>query len=194
MTRWLPRLSARDRRALLLGAWIVLPALVVALVVRPAVAQLGDVHDALAAEGLLLARERAALADARADRTGAARERPVAERLFSGRDDVMATAALASYVGGLAEAQDVWVQSATTLDAVRDASGVRQLRVSVRAEGDVAGVVRLLDALERGRYLVRVDHLEVAVTPAERSGDGSEPLVVRATFTGFAAPAREGAP
>jgi len=194
MTRWLQRLSARDRRALTLGAWIALPALAVALVVRPAVSQLGEVHDALAAERLLLARERAALADARADVDGAARERPVADRLFSGQDDVMATAALASYVGGLAEAQDVWVQSATTLDAVRDASGVRQLRVSVRAEGDVAGVVRLLDALERGRYLVRVDHLEVAVTPAERSGDGSEPLVVRATLTGFAAPAREGAP
>jgi hypothetical protein len=194
MTRWWLRLSARDRRALALGAWIAVPALLVALVLRPALAQLSDLRDTLAAERLLLARERAALAEARAQRLDTERERPVAERLFSGRDDVIATAALASYVGDLAEAQDVWVQSATTLDADRDASGVRQLRVSMRAEGDVTGVVRLLDALERGRFLVRVDNLEIAVTPAERSGDGSEPLVVRATLTGFAAPTREDAP
>lgn len=194
MTRWLHRLSARDRRALALGAWIVLPALLLALVIRPGVARLNDVRDTLAAERLLLARERTAIAEARAARDGAERERPVAERLFTGRDDVMATAALASYVGGLAEAQDVWVQSASTLDAQRDASGVRRLRVSVRAEGDVTGIVRLLDALDRGRYLVRVDDLELAVTPAERTVDGSEPLVLRATVTGFAAPWVDEAP
>lgn len=194
MRRWLQQLSARDRRALVLGAWCVVPALLLALVVRPAVSQVNGMRDTLAAERLLLARERAAIADARAAHDGTERERSVAERLFSGRDDVIATAALASYVGAVAEAQDVWVQSATTLGAERDAFGVRQLRVSVRAEGDIAGVVRLLDALDRGRYLVRVDDLEIAVTPTERNLDGSEPLVMRATLTGFAAPWAEGAP
>ncbi len=194
MTRWLQQLSVRDRRALTIGAWIVLPALFLALVVRPAVAQLNELRDTLAAERLLLTRERAALADVRAVDNATERERPVAERLFSGRDDVIATAALAAYVGDVAESHEVWVQSATTLDALRDASGLRRLRVSVRAEGDIAGVVRLLDALDRGRYLVRVDDLDIAVTPAERSTDGSEPLVVRATVTGFAGPHVEGAP
>jgi hypothetical protein len=194
VTRWLQRLSARDRRALRLGAWIVLPALLVALVLRPAVSRLDETRDTLAAERLLLAREHAALADARAADEGSTTQWPAADRLFSGRDDVIATAALASYVGGLAEAQDVWVQSASTLEAERDASGVRQLRVSLRAEADVAGVVRLLDALERGRYLVRVADLELVVSPAARSDDGSEPLLVRATLTGFAAPSPEGAP
>lgn len=193
MKRW-SLLSARDRRALVLGAWIVVPALFLALVIRPAMAQLNEVRDSLAAERLLLARERAALAHARTTRDGEERTRPVTDQLFSGRDDVIATAALASYVGTIAEAQDVWVQSATTLDAARDASGVRHLRVAVRAEGDIAGVVRLLDALERGRYLVRVDDLDIASTPTERNRDGAEPLIVRATVTGFAAPHKEGAP
>jgi hypothetical protein len=45
MTRWWLRLSARDRRALALGAWSAVPALHVALVLRPALAQLSDLRD-----------------------------------------------------------------------------------------------------------------------------------------------------
>jgi hypothetical protein len=194
MSGWLTRLSTRDRRALRLGAWIVLPALFVAFVVRPGVAQVSALRDALDVERRLLSREQAAIAAARLHTDNRASAPPVALQLFTGRDDVMATAALASYVGDLAEAQDVWMQSATTQASERDDTGVRRLRVAVRAEGDVAGLVRLLDALDGGRYLVRIDELEVSVTPSERSSDGSEPLVLRAALSAYATPTTERTP
>jgi hypothetical protein len=194
MSGWLTRLSPRDRRALRLGAWIVLPALFVAFVVRPGVTQVSALRDALDVERRLLSREQAAIATARRHTDHSASAPSVARELFTGRDDVMATAALAAYVGDLAEAQDVWVQSATTQASDRDDAGVRRLRVAVRAEGDVAGLVRLLDALEGGRYFVRVEELEVSVTPSERSSDGSEPLVLRATLSAYATPTTERTP
>jgi hypothetical protein len=188
-------LSARDRRALRLGSWIVLPALAWSLLVRPGLSDVDVLRDTLAAERPRLQRERGAIAALEATpavRTSTATPdslaRALRPRLFTGRDDVIASAALAAYVGEVAEAHDVLLQSATTRPTTRGTAGVRAVHVEVRAEGDITGLVRFLDALERGLPLVQVQALEVETRARTEEEDGPEPLALRATITGYADP------
>lgn len=183
MTSWWQRIGARDRRALALLASVALGALAWTLVLRPTWAQISTLRDAIAGERAVLERERALLAHGDAGERGASE--PV---LFTGRDDAIAAAALAEHAGTLAEAHELWVQAATTGETRVTADGLRLLRVDVRAEGDVQGIGGWLAALERGPFAVQVSTLEVSAAPNTRD-DGTEPLAVRATLIGYAAPA-----
>ena len=100
----------------------------------------------------------------------------------------MAASALAAHLGTLAAAHDVWLQSASTLPIATDSSGLRVLRVDVRAESDLTGVLRLLDAVARGGPLVRVESMVLMPVPGSPLADGLEPLTMAATFAAFAAP------
>ncbi|HMS02175.1 MAG TPA: type II secretion system protein GspM [Gemmatimonadaceae bacterium] len=175
------RLSSRDQRALRLLGGVALAALAWSLFVRPTWARTAQLRDSIATERALLARERALL-----ERNEADASRP-APSLFTGRDDAIASAALAEHVATVAEAHDVWVQATTTGDARTTADGVRVLRVEMRAEGDVHGLAGWLAALEHGALAVRLASLEVSRAPRDES-NGAEPLAVRATVLGYAAP------
>jgi hypothetical protein len=185
-------LSARDRRALLIGALVLLPALLYVWGVRPFHAALGDARGLLAAERLTLSRERAAV-QAAADNPGLQQVadslvRSASSRLFSGRDDVIATAELVSHLGSVARTHDVWLQNATTRPSTVSEAGVRTLHVALRAESDIEGLLRFLRALETGDKLVIVDRLDVSVASNAFSDSGVEPLAISATITGFALP------
>jgi hypothetical protein len=66
-------------------------------------------------------------------------------------------------------------------------SGVRTLRVEIRAESDLLGTLLFLQALERGDKLVRIDRLDI--TRSARAGDTDmEVLSIAATISGFAVP------
>jgi type II secretory pathway component PulM len=183
MTAWWERLGDRDRRALTLLAVVAAGALAWTFAMRPAWQRIGTLRDQLAAERGLLGRERAALS--RPDGEAGREAVPV---LFTGRDDAIAAAALAELAGTLAEAHDLWVQAATTGEARVTPDGVRLVRVDVRAEGDVQGIAGWLAALERGPHAVQVGTLEVSAAPTT-GDDDTEPLAVRATLIGYAAPA-----
>lgn len=182
MISWWQRLSARDQRALALLGAVALGALAWTLVIRPTWTQVNTLRDVIAGERALLERERALLARGEVNDRGA--PAPV---LFTGRDDAIAAAALAEHAGTLAEAHDLWVQAAITGDTRVTADGLRLVRVDVRAEGDVQGIGGWLAALERGPYAVQVSTLEVSAAP-NTADDGTEPLAVRATLIGYAAP------
>ena len=188
-----PSISARDRRAILVGALIVLPALFFVWGVRPFLSSLDDARDLLAAERGALARERAAVLAAERNpelqRLADSLVRAVSPRLFAGQDDVIATAELVSHLGVIAEQSDVWLQTASTRPALIGASGVRTLQVELRAESDLRGVLAFLQALERGAKLVRVERLDVSVAPGTFTDDGVEPVSVSATVVGYALPA-----
>ena len=64
--------------------------------------------------------------------------------------------------------------------------GIRTLRVEIRAESDVQGLVKFLQSLEGGLKLVRVDRLEVSRTPGLEDKNGYETLSIAATISGFA--------
>jgi hypothetical protein len=108
-------------------------------------------------------------------------------RLFEGKDDVMASAELASYLGDVARKTRVFLQDASTRPAAPMPTGVRTLRVEIRAESDLLGTLLFLQALERGEKLVRVDRLDI--TRSARAGDTDmEVLSIAATISGFAVP------
>jgi hypothetical protein len=181
-------MSSRDRRAVSLGGLILLPALLFIWVVRPYRAALADARDQLATERSTLARERAAIETARRNpqlqHVADSAMRAMRPRLFEGKDDVMASAELASYLGEVAGRTRVWLQDASTRPSLAAAEGVRTLRVDIRAESDLLGALLFLRELERGDKLVRVDRLDISRT-SRGDDDEMETLTIAATISGF---------
>jgi hypothetical protein len=182
-------LSARERRTVIVGAAVVGAGLFFVWGVRPYRAALTEARDALATETAALARERAAVASAQQNprlmyATDSAM-RALRPRLFEGKDNVMASAELASYLGDAARRTRVWMQDAATRPATAGPDGTRVLRVEIRAESDLLGTLMFLQSLERGDKLVRVDRLDLV--RSERSRDTeSEAIAITATISGFA--------
>jgi hypothetical protein len=183
-------MSPRDRRAVSLGGLVLLPALLYIWGVRPYQAALSDARDQLATERATLSRERAAILTARKNpqlqHIADSAMRVMRPRLFEGKDDVMASAELASYLGDVAQRTRVWLQDASTRPATPAAqnNGVRTLRVEIRAESDLQGALRFLQALERGDKLIRIDRLDISRVP--RDDKDMEILSIAATIAGFA--------
>ena len=182
-------MSSRDRRAVKLGAIILLPALLFIWGVRPYRAALADARDQLATERATLARERAAIETARQNpqlqHVADSAMRAMRPRLFEGKDDVMASAELASYLGEVASDTRVWLQDASTRPSLSPTDGVRTLRVDIRGESDLLGALMFLQALERGQKLVRVDRLDISRS-ARSEDEDVETLTIAATISGFA--------
>lgn len=183
-------LNTRDRRALLAGTLVVVPALAFAWGVRPYLSGLAAARDRLDAERAMLARERGELAAARRNpemqQAVDSALRAMAPRLFEGSDDVMASAELASYLGEVARRSHVWLQDASTRTPTGTTPGLRTLHVDVRAQTDFRGLLEFLDALDRGFKLVRVERLDVSRAAAGLGDDNVEVLTVTATLTGYA--------
>ncbi|MEO6877312.1 MAG: type II secretion system protein GspM [Gemmatimonadaceae bacterium] len=182
-------MSARDRRAIVLGVVVLLPGLLLIWGVRPYRAALADARDRLATERETLARERAAVATAQRNpllqHIADSAMRTMTPRLFEGKDDVMASSELAAYVGDEARRARVWLQDANTRPATPAANGVRTLRVEIRAESDLHGVMQFLQLLENGGKLVRIDRLDISRL-AGADDAGAETLTIAATISGFA--------
>lgn len=203
-----PRLSLgpSDRRALRLGAWVVIPALVVSVVIRPYVGALLDGRHAVARERAALTRELRLLAGAPRDRQLLVLARQdideLAARLFGGADAVTSSAELARYVAQRASTSGLVLEQTETQTLLHDRappgerlengyahaaadSAAHELRVAIRARGSIRAVVDFLQAMENGPKLVRV--VRVGVT---RGVTGGLPdpggLTLTATVTGLA--------
>lgn len=186
--RW-RTMKPSDRRAIVIGALVLLPGLLFIWVVRPYRTALADARDQLSTERAALARERAAIDNARrnpqlrqAADSAMSAMRP---RLFEGKDDVMAGAELASYLGDVARDTRVWLEDAATRPATPALNGVRTLRVEIRAESDLLGTLMFLQRLERGDKLVRIERLDISRVPRGDAED-QETLSIAATVAGYA--------
>lgn len=187
----LPALE-RDRRALRLGASIVLPALFLVFAVKPWWRSLQEVRDRVVAERATLARERALLLEAGGfpARLAEAEQRLLrqAPRLFDGGDPLAGSAALANYVNGVAYRSRVFVQQSDAGGGEEGLAGVLTLRLELRGVSDIHGLTAFVRALETGPRLIRVERL--TVEPAQQLGSPSERdteiLAFSATVTGFA--------
>jgi hypothetical protein len=199
-----PALSPRDRRAALLGAAVLAPALAWTLAVSPYLGALADARDRLDAERALLAKERALVAAGaeypRAFEAGAARLLKAAPRLMGGDDDGAASAAVAGYVRRVAKLASAHVERVEPAATRAAGTGVTALPVAVHGEGDLEGVLTLLHLLETGPKLVHLDDLRLeaeerrthagasyAVTPFFTATAAEAPEVIRfrLTVTGF---------
>lgn len=194
-----PGLTARDRRALSIGAAVGALALAWTLLVAPFARTVQDVQDRLDANRPLLRRELEMLAAA--DRYPVALAegervlRQAAPHLLGETSRGSASAALAGYLRARAREADVLVTEMAPLEDSAAAEG-GLAAVSLRAEGrgDLEGVLTLLESLEAGPKLVRVDQLEIdaaeptaeAATAAESNGAGRQSLTFRFVLTGYA--------
>jgi len=182
-------MNARDRRALQLGAAVLLPALLYIWGVKPFRAALADTRDRIATERDVLARERAAVLAAQRtperQRAADSAMRATTPRLFAGRDDVMASAELVSYLGDAARKSHVWLQDAGTRPASMGGGGVRALHVEIRGESDLQGILTFLQELERGGKLVTVERLDLSRSGRVGKQDEAETISLAASIVGF---------
>jgi len=178
-------LTPRDRRALYRGAWLVVPLLLAALVVRPYVRTRVDTRAALMNERMLLAKESGAVIDLPRDRATldslAALLAGVSTRLFGGSDAVTASAELARYVSIAASECGLRLEQVET---DTDSSGSGALRVLMRARGDVVAIHAFFRAMERGSKLVGIQRVEIARGSELDAFDGV--LTLTAVVTGHA--------
>jgi hypothetical protein len=182
-------MAPRERRTIVIGALVLLPPLLFIWGIRPYRTALSDARDQLSTERQTLAREKAAITTARQNpelqHVADSAMKVMKPRLFEGKDDVMASAELAAYVGDLARGARVWLQDAGTRPAIAADDGVRTLRVEIRAESDLLGTLMFLQALERGEKLVRIDRLDISKSARGDEKD-AETLSIVATVAGFA--------
>lgn len=186
-------MSAGDRRALIVGAIVVVPSLFYVFGLKPWRAALAGVQAQLAVEQDAYARERAAVAAAQRNpqmqHVADSAMQATAPRLFAGRDDVMASAEVATYLGETARANHVWLQEAATRPATALDGGVRALHVEVRGESDLRGILGFLKALEGSGKLIRVQRLDISVQAGRSDEPGVETLALSASIVGYAIPA-----
>lgn len=192
----MPALSPRDRRALLLGGLVLVPALFWSAAGAPYVRATRAAVDRLAAERDLLERERDLIATARAWEIalegGSQRLLDVAPRLFGGTA-AAAGAALAEHLQRSARAARARLSRLQPVEAGSVGAGLVPVPLRVSGESDLEGVISLLYLLEAGEKLVRVDALRIQrarTTGNPSSKESVEVLSFELIATGFTLDAR----
>jgi len=187
----MPTLSARDRRALLLGGLILGPALLWALVAAPYLRAVSYASERLIAERELLRREVELLATADEDpaalEVGAERLLEVAKRLVGGENPAVANAAHAQYLQTVARDSRVLITRMEPLAAEEAGIGLVALPLRVQGETDLEGLMTLLHSLEAGSKLVSVENLRIQGlrTAAAAGSADAEVLTFEFTTSGF---------
>lgn len=183
-------MSAKDRRALMLGLIVLLPSLFYVFGVRRYVASVNDTRQLVTGERKRLSQELAAIA--------AAKENPqlqhiadsswkaMTPRIFSGRDNLAATSDLMSLIGDVALQQNVNLRTSVPQPTTVDINGVRTLTVEIQGETDLQGLLGFLEAIERNDKLMRVDKLRVTRPIAKPDADGVQAVQIMASIAGFA--------
>lgn len=156
-------LNPRDRRAILLGLVAVIPALAYVLVVRPYRSALADVRDRAAAEQELLERELALLASApgipEAIRKAEEAAVRAEDRMLRAPGPVLAEEELTDFL------EDSAFRSRVLLEEIRGGElargeepppGLGIVRLHLRGESDLQGILSFLNEIETTRLLLRV--------------------------------------
>lgn len=185
------QLKDSERRTLRIGAMIGLPVLLYMFAVKPLWASLVDKRDQLELERTTLVRERAAIAAAKRNpqlqQIADSLMQFTRRRLFSGMDDVMASAELGSYISEIASQNHFLLTSATTGAVSKTKSVVRTLTEDIRGESDLQGILEFIQALEHGPKLVRISRIDMS--RPTRDADDIETVLFAATVTAYALPA-----
>lgn len=184
-------LSPRDQRALVLGAAVLAPTLVLVLAVKPYVGRVAAAREELRAERALLERERELIAAdralaSRAQRIDAAR-RAALDRLLPGSDALLAQGELATRIRGAARDAGVLIREVAGEGVERLPDGFLAVDVGLRAEGDFEGALSLLRKLESSRTLFHVRRLgiEAIRMAGADGGPDMEVLAIVATVRAY---------
>ena len=184
--RALDRLAPRDRRALLLGIGIIASVASIVFGVRPFYQALTDARERLTLEREVLARELQLLESAAVlpKRIEEALRKTAAVdlRLLEAASGILAEAQLTRLLESSAVLSRVLlreIESIAPPRGVEPPPGAETLRLSVRGESDLEGVLTFLDALESGLLLVRVTGFAlepVLERPDTDDGPQGEPI------------------
>lgn len=168
----------RDRRAVLLGLAVLVPVLLYITAVRPYRAALADLRERAAAEHALLQREEALIAGANAAPAGIAgvhaRADNAAMRLVHAPNVPLAEAEVTGMLETLATLSRVLLIEMRGVEPPRaradddDVVSIRPLRLAVRGESDLEGVLLFLQRIETNPLLLRV--VELSVAPVRQAG------------------------
>jgi len=166
---YLERLSTRDRRAVLIGLAVLVPAFAWIGVVRPYRAALSDAREHVAAERALLSREEALLRNA--DRLpelmgqAAAEAERAQHRLVDAPNTTLAETELTDLLERIADRSRVLLLEIQSVARDRRAEpgppGVQPIRLAVHGESDLAGIADFLHRLEQSQMLLRVEQLQL---------------------------------
>jgi hypothetical protein len=174
-------LAPRDRRAILIGLGILLPAAGYVLGWRPFRAALDDARSRVAAEQELLARELALLesSESFSEEIRLAREEAEVQedRLVQATDGVMAEGELTGFLQGAAFRSRVLLEEIRGGELGRGEEpppGLSVIRLHLRGESDLEGVLTFLDELEKSRLLIRVRGLALEPEVARPDSDEEE--------------------
>jgi type II secretory pathway component PulM len=158
-------MNPRDRRAVLLGAVILVPSLLYVFGVQPYLRALSSTRSHIADERELLVRERgvAAHLPSLPHEKAAASQRlsQEAARLFGADDQLVATGDLAEYIAKVAGHNGVSLEQTETRAPHPVITGLEALQVEVRAISDVDGMLQFLHELETGNKLIRIGRLSL---------------------------------
>jgi len=174
-------LNSRDRRAILLGLCILLPAAGYVLAWKPYRAALEDARDRVAAEQELLSRELEVLEASgtlQADIQHARAEADVhEEKLVRAVSGVLAEAELTDFLESSASASRVLLEEIRGGELGRGEEpppGLSVVRLHLRGESDLEGVLTFLDEIEKSRLLVRIRGLALEPEVARPESDENE--------------------
>jgi hypothetical protein len=174
-------ISARDMRALRVGALAILPVLTFQLVVTPYSSAMSRRKDELRAERALLARELRVLQErAQYDTLGVEAQRLLAETeqlLFIGTDELSVSATLTRHVSDQARLAPVLIQQIEAGSAITLAEQLGAIDVVVRGESDLEGILTFLRGLEFGAKLFTIPAFRVEPVTAGEP-DPEEPALL----------------
>lgn len=193
-------LSSSEKRTIKVLLIVLVPLLFFTQVFKPFQSKLREVQSQAQAERAALIRDRNAVETA--DRNPGLQlatdsaYRAIEPRLFEGRDDAIATSEVTNYIKEVAFKNSVYVLPETRGgNASLLTAGVRSLRVELRAESDLEGLLGMLRALENGDKLISVERMDltkssrssrVAAGAAAATADSVERLSMTATLVGYA--------
>lgn len=170
-------ISGRDRRAVLIGLAVLLPALLWIAAVRPMRASLAALNERIDAERALLEREEALIAAAPvlpglADDARKRSERAT-QRLVRAANMPLAEAEVTGFLQNVALLSRVLLQEVRSVDPPRgeeDVTGsIRPLRLALRGESDLEGVLTFLQRIETSPLLLRI--AELSIEPSIQRGE-----------------------
>lgn len=179
-------LAERDRRAVIIGLAVLLPALLWVAVVRPYAASRAELHERIATERALLEREESLIAAApelpKLAERAAERAATASQRLIHAANMPLAEAEVTAYLEDVALLSRVLLQEARSVDPPRgeeeETGYVRPLRLALRAESDLEGVLTFLQRIESGPLLLHV--AELSIEPSVQRED-AQPGAVQLT-------------
>lgn len=182
-------MTTRDRRALMIGAGVILAALVLTRLLPAAVRQWREGRESLLTERELLARAELAIADLDGLEARAAATRSallgMAPRLLNGRTEAEA---IADLNGRLALAGGRQRTRLLRTDQVADSHRVgrlREVRLRVEVESDWSGLTGFLRAVSADPAVLRLRSVAIRGPEAPVGGGGPEVLSGEVEFSGW---------